>query len=105
MSDQPERLAPVHTIVQRRRFHLRQWPIVVVLIGLGVSLTLIATDHFRRGSVGLAASVMLAFFLRLLLPDADAGLLAVRSKRADVIVLGLLALGLTIFAVWVPAPN
>ena len=48
---------------------------------------------------------MLAFFLRLLLPQSDAGLLAVRSKRVDVIVLGVLAIGLTVFALWVPAPN
>lgn len=105
MSEQPERLAPVHPIGHRRRWSLRQWPIAIVLVAVGISLVLIATDHFRRGSVGLAASVMLAFFLRLLLPDVDAGLLAVRSKRADVIVLGLLAIGLTVFAVWVPAPN
>jgi len=105
MTDEPQRLAPVHRIGGRRRWSLRQWPILVVLIVLAFSLIAIATDHFRRGSVGLAASVMLAFFLRLLLPDSDAGLLSVRSKRVDVAVLGLLALGLTVFALWVPAPN
>lgn len=105
MTGEPERLAPVHRIGARRRWHLRQWPLTVVLLALAGSLVLIATDHFRRGSVGIAASIMLAFFLRLLLPDADAGLLAVRSKKVDVIVLGLLAVGLTVFAFWVPAPN
>ena len=105
MTDEPQHLAPVHRIGPRRRWSMRQWPITVVLIALGASLFLIATDHFRRGSVGLAASVMLAFFLRLLLPEPDAGLLAVRSKRVDVLVLGVLAIGLTVFAFWVPAPN
>ena len=105
MTDESQQLAPVHRISPRRRWSLRQWPLTVVLIALGGSLLLIATDHFRRGSVGLAASVMLAFFLRLLLPESDAGLLAVRSKRVDVIVLGVLAIGLTVFAFWVPAPN
>ena len=46
-----------------------------------------------------------AIFLRLLLPPSEAGLLAVRSKRVDAIVLGVLAIGLTVFALWVPAPN
>ena len=103
MSDPAERLAVVHRIGPRRR--LRQWPSMLVLVGVGVSLVLVATNHFRRGSVLLSACVMVAFFLRLLLPDSDAGLLAVRSKRVDVIVLGLLAMGLTTFAFWVPAPS
>jgi hypothetical protein len=46
-----------------RRWWARQWPISLVLVLVGVSLVLIATDHFRRGSVLLAASVILAFFL------------------------------------------
>ncbi len=103
MSEPTERLAVVHRMAPRRR--LRQWPSILVLAGVGVSLALVATNHFRRGSVLLAAFVMLAFFLRLLLPDSDAGLLAVRTKRVDVIVLGLLAIGLTVFAFWVPAPS
>lgn len=105
MNEGPERLAAVRSITPRRRFALHQWPITVVVAGIALSLVMIATDHFRRGSVGIAASVMLAFFLRLLLPDPDAGLLAVRGKRVDLAVLGVLALGLTIFALWVPAPN
>jgi hypothetical protein len=66
---------------------------------------MIGTDHFRRGSIVLSASVMLAMFLRLLLPSSDVGMLAVRSRRTDVLVLAALAIGLTIFTFWVPAPN
>ena len=57
-----------------------QWPLMVVLGGLLVSLIVVADDHFRRGSVLFAAFVVLAFFLRLFLPERDAGWLAVRSK-------------------------
>ena len=84
---------------------LTQWPITVVLFGVVVACALIAADYFRRGAIVLAASVLLAAFLRLLLPDADAGMLVVRSKRVDVITLGVLAIGLTVFAFWVPAPT
>ena len=88
-----------------RRNWLAQWPITLVLIGVGVSMLLIAMDYFRRGSVVLSASVLLAAFLRLLLPDADAGMLVVRSRKVDVLTLGILGVGLTIFTFWVPAPS
>ena len=58
------------------------------------------TDRMLRSPL-----VMLAMFLRLLLPSSDVGMLAVRSRRTDVIVLAVLALGLSIFTYWVPAPN
>ena len=52
----------------------------------------------------LAASLVLAFFLRLVLPDNRAGMLAVRSKRVDLVVLGTLAAALVAFSLWVPPP-
>lgn len=68
-------------------------------------MVFVATDHFRRGSVVLAVSVVLALFLRLFLPENQAGMLSVRSKSVDGIILTVLGVGLTIFALWVPAPN
>ena len=93
--------------LRRRRTSglLREWPITIVLIGVAVAMVFIALDSFRRGSVVLSASVLLAAFLRLLLPDADAGMLAVRTKKIDVITLGALGIGVTIFTFWVPPPS
>ena len=82
-----------------------QWPLMVVLGGLLVSLIVVADDHFRRGSVLFAAFVVLAFFLRLFLPERDAGWLAVRSKGIDLLCLGFLGLGLSVFALIVPPPS
>lgn len=84
---------------------LAQWPITVVLIGVAIACLLIALDYFRRGSVVLSASVLLAAFLRLLLPEEDAGWLAVRTRKVDVITLGVLGLALAVFTFWVPAPS
>lgn len=84
---------------------LRQWPITVVLLGVVLSMTIIAFSSFRRGCVVLAAAVLLGAFLRLFLGDREAGLLAVRSKTVDVSVLLSLGLGLAILSFWVPAPN
>lgn len=82
-----------------------QWPLTSVLVGIAVSLGVVASDHFRRGSVLLSACVLLAFFLRLGLRDEDAGWLVVRSRVADLICLGVLGLGLTTFALIVPPPS
>lgn len=83
----------------------RQWPITIVLVGVGVALVLVAFDYFRRGAVVLAGSVLLAAFLRLLLPEREVGLLAVRSRRVDVAILGTFGLLLALFAFWVPPPR
>jgi hypothetical protein len=91
--------------LRRRRNLLAQWPITLVLIGVAISMVMIAADYFRRGSIVLSASVLLAAFLRLLLPDSDAGMLVVRSRKVDVITLGVLGVGLTIFTFWVPPPS
>jgi hypothetical protein len=72
---------------------------------MGVSFVFVALDEFRLGSVLLGVSVLLAFALRLVLPDSRIGLLAVRTKRTDLIVLGALGVALTIFALWVPPPS
>jgi hypothetical protein len=82
-----------------------QWPLLLVLTGLAVSLAIVASDHFRRGSVLFAASVVLAFFLRLILSDRDAGWLAVRSRGVDLLWLGGLGVSLSVFSLIVPPPS
>ncbi|MFZ8980017.1 MAG: DUF3017 domain-containing protein [Candidatus Nanopelagicales bacterium] len=97
-------MAEVHRLPSRRRRWWTQWPIAVVLVGVAVSLTIVALDHFRIGSLMLGASLVLAFVLRLALPSDRVGLLAVRSKSVDLVVLGTLAAALVVFALWVPPP-
>lgn len=82
-----------------------QWPLTLVLVGLVMSLLIVADDHFRRGSVLFAGFVLLAFLLRLLLSDQDAGWLAMRRRRIDLMCLGVLATGVSVFALIVPAPS
>lgn len=84
---------------------LRQWPLGLVLAGVLASLILIAVDEFRRGCVVLASSIVLAAFLRLLLTDTEAGMLAVRSRRTDVVVLLVMGVGLAVLSFWVPVPR
>lgn len=99
----PDNVVPLRPAAKRNPF--AQWPIVLVLTGVAIAMVMIALDYFRRGSIVLSASVLLAAFLRLLLPEDDAGLLVVRSRRVDVVTLLVLGIGLTIFTFWVPAPS
>lgn len=61
--------------------------------------------YFRFGLAVIATAAVLAFVLRLRLSDKAAGMLAVRSRKADLIVLGVLSVGLVVLAIWVPAPR
>jgi hypothetical protein len=91
---------------QRARRSLpREWPITLILLGVAVSLLVVALNHFRRGTVLLALFVLLAAALRLVLPAREAGLLAVRSRLIDVLTLGGLGAGLLFFALIVPPPS
>lgn len=83
----------------------RQWPLLSVLLGIVVAMSFVAMDRFRVGSVLLALSVIAAFVLRLVLPGDAAGLLAVRRRSVDLVVLGVLALGLGVLSLWVPPPS
>jgi len=83
----------------------QEWPITAALTVVVIGLVVVASGHFRRGTVVLSFGVALALFLRLLLPSSEAGLLAVRSKRVDVVVLAFLAVATSVLALWVPPPS
>ena len=63
---------------------------------LVLGLVVIALHHVRAGGYILAAGAGLAALLRLALPKARSGGLAVRSRAADVTTLAVLALVLAV---------
>lgn len=77
---------------------LGQLPYVFVLCGVGAGLVVVAADHFRRGSVLIAASVFLGALARLVLPESQVGMLAVRRRWLDVLLMVTTAVGLTLVA-------
>ena len=104
--DRVEEDAALAVDVARQRSGPRlQWPLALVLSGLIVSLGIVATDHFRRGSVLFAGFVVVAFVLRAVLSEQEAGWLAVRSRALDLLVLGPLAVALWVFSLIVPPPS
>jgi predicted PurR-regulated permease PerM len=87
------------------RVHLPEWPITLVTSGIMLSILIVMFDSFRRGVLVMASSLVLAFFLRLVLNDLEAGMLKVRRRSVDLLVLGTFAAGLLILGFWVPAPS
>lgn len=80
----------------------RQWPLLTVLGGGVVGLGAIALDHFRTGSLLLSASVLFAALARAVLPARRVGLLVVRSRPFDVLVLLAMGVALLVLAIVVP---
>lgn len=74
-------------------------PTLVCLLSFVAALMIVATGHWRKGSFVAGCAVGLAGLLRLVLPERLAGLLIVRSKLLDVVILmatAFIMIGLTL---------
>lgn len=77
------------------RCHL---PMLLVVLVIGVAVVFVAQDRWRRGALFFGGATLLAAALRLCLPAARVGLLAVRSKPFDVGALTLLGSAIVFIA-------
>ena len=84
---------------------LRQWPLIVVVIGVaaGLVIAVVGEDTWRLGCLVIGAALGVGAVERIALPRGEAGLLQVRSKPFDVAVLGLCAAAIILLAIVVPA--
>ena len=78
-------------------------PVVAVLSVAAAGLVAVSQGYWRRGLAGVAAAMIVAAALRLALPTRRAGLLAVRGKALDVVVLASFGAAILVLAVLVPA--
>ena len=81
---------------------LGQWPLAVVLLGSFAGLIVAASSHWRAGTTLIGLSITMSGLFRLL-PNRRVGLLTVRNKLVDTIVLLTLGIGITVLAWLVPA--
>jgi hypothetical protein len=82
---------------------LGQWPLALVLSGVALSLLVVGlTGHWRIGCTMLGASVTLGGVLRLLMPNRLVGLLAVRNRLIDTVLLLGSGVGILILTWWMP---
>jgi hypothetical protein len=89
-------------IFGRATLNLPEWPLVLVCVGVVVGLGVAVVESFRLGSILFGCALVLAFFLRLVLTDREAGMLKVRSRLVDLVVLGALATGMLVVSLTVP---
>ncbi|KRC46545.1 MULTISPECIES: DUF3017 domain-containing protein [unclassified Nocardioides] len=75
---------------------------LVVLLVTGGGLAVAALDEWRTGIRIVSGALLLAAVLRLVLPDRDAGMLAVRHRALDVGILVLIAAALLFLAATIP---
>jgi hypothetical protein len=76
---------------------------LVVLAASAFGLAITARGDWRLGVRWIGASLLAAAVLRLVLPDRDAGMLAVRRRPIDVVL--LVVVGLALFVLSVTIPN
>lgn len=78
----------------------------LALLGLAVAGVVIAAfGSWRPGVYCLAASLVAASVLRLVLPARDAGMLAVRSRTLDCVLLAALGIALAALTAGLPDPS
>ncbi|MEZ3177518.1 DUF3017 domain-containing protein [Streptomyces pimonensis] len=77
----------------------RQWPILAVLLVVGLGLLLTALDQFRLGTLLVGGALLAGALLRWLVPDV--GMLAVRSRFTDIVTYAGLGLVIALLALMV----
>ena len=60
-------------------------PFAVVMFVVVIGIVRIVMYHWREGTTEIGVALLLASFLRAVLPDRKAGLLAVRKRKVDVL--------------------
>jgi hypothetical protein len=81
-------------LLRKVRAHL---PFLAVMLVVALAFGRIALQHWREGTTELGVALLLAGVLRASLTRTAAGLLAVRSRRVDIITYALF--GLVVIAV------
>jgi DUF3017 family protein len=81
---------------------VRQWPLLLVIVVVGVGLALVAVEQWRRGLVVVGLALIGAAVLRLLLPLPRVGFLAVRSRPVDVALTAGAGAALAVIALAIP---
>lgn len=87
MSEAPQPVVPK----RRWRPPIIGEPLFAVLAAVAVGLWLVWAHHPKKGLGTIALALLVAAFLRLVLPPRDAGLLVVRSRFVDVTLLLIVA--------------
>jgi hypothetical protein len=78
-----------------------EWPMLVVMAGVGFGMFLVIGDRIVTGTAFMGLSMLVGAGLRLVLPTRTAGTLAIRRRAVDVTTYGGLGLTLIILGLLV----
>ncbi len=73
-----------------------------VLLGTGIGIAITATGNWRLGTLWMAGAMIVAGAARLVLPQRDAGMLAVRHRSVDFVLLAGVGAILIFLATTIP---
>ena len=85
-----------------KRRPAQQWPLLVVLAGVAIGLGFCVAELWRLGCVIIGASLAIGAVERLALPRRNAGLLQVRSRAFDMVLMTGLGIAIVALAIVVP---
>jgi hypothetical protein len=77
--------------------------VVLAMVVLGIML--VAASRWRTGMSMVGVAFVVAFAMRAVLPEDRAGMLRVRRRSVDLLILGGCAAGILVLTVVVPGPR
>ena len=84
---------------------LGQWPLATVLVGVGVGVSVAGLGFWKPGSFIIGVAFLLGASLRAVLPASLVGLLEVRTRLIDVVLLTVMGVGTVVLSLVVfPGP-
>lgn len=95
----------IKVAARARAKSMNQWPLLIVIGCALVGLVLVWIGHWRWGASVVGAAMCLGGVERVLLSRRTAGLLQVRSKLFDLMVLFGSGLAIIVLALVVPGPR
>jgi hypothetical protein len=75
---------------------------LLVLLVSGAGLVLVSQGHWRTGVKGIGSALLVAALVRLVIPAQQAGMLAVRRRSVDVVILALVGVALWFLSTSIP---
>jgi hypothetical protein len=75
---------------------------LLVLLGSAVGLWLVSQGHWRAGVKAIAGALVFAAVVRLVIPAQQAGMLAVRRRTVDVVILVVIGVALWFLSTSIP---
>ena len=93
---------PEHSLAPRKPRTVGGVVFLAVLAATGAGLTLVAIDRWRLGLTVIGGALLCGALARLVIPKSNAGMLGMRPRLIDVLILTGLGAGLVVLSAVIP---